>query len=112
MPNSDFNSLPVAPEFVDALAENAYETTRKYLEKTNAPQELVALVDSISELGYYLKICYSRPESLMGEKRFRFDIEEVVIKAVNAIAAVGGEFQAPVGNVPARVGTMLAESEG
>lgn len=95
---SNINSLPVAPEFVSALAENATVTALGYLSKTNAPQEVIDLVESVSELRYYLEICYREPRSLMGDRAKRFDIEAVVIEAVNAIARVGGTFQAPSGD--------------
>src|SRR6266496_5899561 len=84
-------SLPVAPEFVDILVEIAIKTALDHLRKIEAQPELLQLVESISDLGYYLKLCYSRPDCLLVERKNRFDIEEVVIEAINAIAALGGE---------------------
>jgi hypothetical protein len=100
--NSNFPSLPVAPEFVEALAETATKTALDHLRKFDAPEELVALVENIHDLGYYLATCYRHPESLTGERRSRFDIETIVIEAVNAIAKLGGEFHGPYGGFQPR----------
>jgi hypothetical protein len=97
------SSLPVAPEFVDILAETAAKTALDHLRRIEAQPELIQLVESISDLGYYLKICYSHPGSLLeADRSHRFDIETVVIEAVNAIAKLGGEFHGPSGNTPPR----------
>lgn len=102
MSTSDLNSLPVPPEFISALAENATQTALTYLEKTQAPKELIQLVENIHNFGYYLEVCYRDPQSLTGDPRHRLGIEEMVIEAVNAIAKLGGEFQAPSGSTIAR----------
>jgi hypothetical protein len=90
---SDFSSLPVSPEFVDILLDTASQTAVAYLEKTQAPAEIVALVRNLYELGYYLETCYRHPEYLEKERSDRYDIESIVIEAVNAIAQCGGVFQ-------------------
>ena len=98
----DLKSLPVAPEFVDVLAENATKTALDHLKKIQAEPDLISLVESISSLGYYLKLCFSDPGVLLGERKHRFDIETVVIEAVNAIANLDGEFHGPYGAIPSR----------
>ncbi len=104
-------SLPVAPEFVDILVEIAIKTALDHLRKIEAQPELLQLVESISDLGYYLKLCYSRPDGLLVERKNRFDIEEVVIEAINAIAALGGEFHGPTGATPQRDEAMPVNSK-
>ena len=98
----NLKSLPVAPEFIDILAETATKTALDHLRKIEAQPELIRLVESISDLGYYLKICYSHPDTLLVERNHRFDIETIVIEAVNAIAELGGEFHGPFGSAPSR----------
>jgi hypothetical protein len=103
------NALPVAPEFVSVLEEHAVETALAYLRAANAPQELIDVVDCVSELNYYLIECYRDPKGLMKDRRDRFDIESIVIEAVNAIARLGGEFRGPIGDTIPREDTVLAE---
>lgn len=95
---SVINNLPVAPEFVDILAENATSTALAYLRKIKAQKELIDLVENIAGLGYYLTKCYSDPTSLTSDRADRFDIEAVVIETVNAIAKLGGSFRDPSGD--------------
>jgi hypothetical protein len=94
----DLNSLPVAPEFIEVLAENATETAAAALEALHAPEHLVLLVRNIHELGYYLEQCYRSPNPLLRERSSRFDIEAVVIESLNAIAQSGGIFRGPTGD--------------
>ena len=98
-------SLPVAPEFIEALEENATKTALDYLRKIKAEPELITLVENISNFGYYLAASYRNPESLMGKAESRFGIEEMVVEAVNAIANLGGEFHAPSGTLLPRKDT-------
>jgi hypothetical protein len=89
---SDLSSLPVAPEFVEMLAENASETALEYLEKMGAPESVLSLIRSIGELHYYVTECYRHPEFMKRDRSDRFDIENVVIAGVNAVAECGGSF--------------------
>jgi hypothetical protein len=89
---SDLTSLPVAPEFVGILNDNAVTTALDLLRKMNAPEALVKLVGNIHELGYYLEACYRYPETLNRDRADRFDVETVVIETVNAIVECGGVF--------------------
>jgi hypothetical protein len=91
----DLSSLPVAPEFVETLAENAVKTAVDALENLHAPAHIIQLVRDVHELGYYLRKCYSNPTSLLHDRRDRFDIEEVVIETVNLIAKSDGVFHGP-----------------
>ena len=103
---SDLKSLPVAPEFIEALEENVTKTALDYLRKIKAEPDLITLVENISNFGYYLSTAYRNPESLLGERASRFGIEEMVVEAVNAIANLGGEFHAPSGTLLPREETL------
>jgi hypothetical protein len=94
----DLNSLPLAPEFAETLAENATETAAAALEALHVPENLILLVRNIHELGYYLEECYRSPNPLLHERRNRFDIEAVAVETINAIAQSGGVFHGPVGD--------------
>ena len=108
----DLNKLPVAPEFVETLQEDAVATLQAYLEKTKAPQEVLELARSVNDLGFYLTECYRDPKSLLKvEKADRFNVEELVITTVNSIAKVGGKFHGAATYSFPREGTPLAESK-
>lgn len=96
------NSLPVPPEFVEALQETVVKAVNEYLKKTRAPEEITLLVDSIFSLGYYVTECYRNPEGFAGERADRYDIEAVVLEAVSAVGKVGGEFYGPDGGIGLR----------
>lgn len=92
---SDLNSLPVAPEFVEVLAENATLTAVNYLQAIHAPEQVIQLVKSISALDYYVTECFRSPETITRDRNDRYDIESIVIESINAIAQCGGMFQGP-----------------
>lgn len=92
---NDLNALPVAPEFITSLQEQATQTALECLRALNTPEHVIRLVQAIGEMGYYLEACYRDPDSLAGPPRTRFDIETVAIETVNAIARSGGSFQGP-----------------
>jgi len=106
---SKFNSLPVPPEFVESLAENAMAVATAYLRKIEAPAEVVELVEHIYNLGYYMEVAHSRPEILMGDEQHRFGIETIVIETISAIGKLGGEFYGPYTHSRPRKGAPLAE---
>jgi hypothetical protein len=91
----DLSSLPVAPEFVEVLAENAVKTAVEALENLHAPAHIIQLIRDTHELGYYLEECYRSPTVLLHDRKNRFDIEEVVIETINLIAQSDGIFQGP-----------------
>jgi len=93
----DLSSLPVAPEFVETLAENALETAVALLENLHVPDNIITLVKNISELEYYKEQCYRSPNHLLRDRNDRFDIEGVVFETINLIALNGGVFRGPVG---------------
>lgn len=94
----DLGSLPVAPEFVETLAENALETAVAALEALRVPENIITLIKNISELGYYSEQCYRFPNHLLHDRNDRFDIEGVVFETINLIALNGGVFRGPVGD--------------
>ena len=98
----DLGSLPVAPEFVEVLAENALETAVAALEALHAPESIIQLVKNISELGYYSEQCYRSPNHLLHDRNDRFDVECVVLETINLIAVNGGVFRGPVGDTNPR----------
>ena len=79
----------VAPEFVITLQEDAQATLKKYLKKIEAPADILQLLQSVADLGYYLAE-YERKPGYFGKDQF--DIEGLVIETVNAIASAGGVF--------------------
>ena len=99
----DLNKLPVAPEFVETLQENALEVAKAQLKKLDVPEEVINLVEKVHDLGYYVAECYRSPENLMAEDKLdRFDIEDIVVEAVNLIAKLGGKFYGPQTNSESR----------
>jgi hypothetical protein len=107
----DFSKLPIAPEFVDVLQEQAMLTAIQYLKKTHAGEDITKLVEGIYELSYYLVECHRNPQSMTGDPRDRFEIEVPVIETINAIANLGGQFHADMFNSKPRKGTALAEEK-
>lgn len=108
---SNFKKLPVAPEFVEALQDTAVTALREYFAKTNAPQDVVDLALGLEALGYYLTECYRSPKTLLGEPDDRFNIEYEMIKVINAIANLGGEFNGSALLGYYRKGTPLQKEE-
>ena len=98
----DLDSLPVAPEFAEVLAENATATAIASLEALRAPENLISLVRNIHELGYYLAECYRSPNAFLRDRNDRFDVEGVVIETVNLIALARGVFHGPEGDTNPR----------
>lgn len=89
---SEINSLPVAPEFVESLQEQATKTAIEYLEKIKVPEEIIQLIRNINDLSFYTAECYRNPAFLMRDRYDRFDIEGLVIESINNIAKSGGVF--------------------
>ena len=98
----------IAIEFVEALQESAQDTLKKCLEKLGAPEDVIALVGCVTDLGYYLEMADKPGQDFSPEG---FDIQEVIVEAANNIAALGGTFGSRVGETVSRKGTMLAEVE-
>lgn len=90
----NIDSLPVAPEFVTVLVDDATETAVAALEVLQAPAAIITLVSNIKEMGFYLKLCATDPtdERLGADPFSHFAIEGLVIETINAIAAAGGNF--------------------
>ena len=108
-PNSDFKSLPVSPEFVDALQELTQKTILECFQVGNTEPEVIELVKNAFNLSYYLTECYRDPKTFAAERKDRFDIEAVVLETVNQIADLGGVFHGPYGSFLRRKGTVLAK---
>ena len=92
---SALNTLPVAPEFVEILADNCLKTAIDYFQANNIPDHIIELVRCLDGLNYYVIECHAHPETLQGDARDRYDIEAIIIDAVNNIAKSGGQFQGP-----------------
>jgi hypothetical protein len=96
---SNIKSLPVPAEFVEALQDTAEKTLHDAMRALKVPQNIIELVESSLSLSYYLMEVYRAPETLMKDRRDRFDIEEVVLESVNAISKCGGTFYGPIGSI-------------
>lgn len=89
----NLKSLPVAPEFVDALQETAVATVWKAMEAADIPpKDIFELFKNIINLDYYPIESYRAPKNLIGEPQDRFEIEKFVIETINQIGNLGGEF--------------------
>lgn len=108
---SAINSLPVAPEFVETLKEITLDTTLECLRVLNVPENIIALVRNLDDMGDYIADCHHAPETLTGPRDARFDIEAVVLETINAVVAVGGVFPGLTGIPFARKGSLLAAVE-
>lgn len=102
------SNLPVAPEFCVALKETATKTAIECLKTLSVPAPVIALVECISDLGYYLEVCGIHPEDMQVPANKRFPIEAVVIDTINAIAVTGGIFEGPWTNSAPRPTNFIA----
>jgi hypothetical protein len=103
---TNVNDLLVPPEFVEVLQEYAYEPLKLYLENINAPAEMLGLLKSVNDLGYYLIHCLTKPEYFAKDK---FDIEGLVLETINTIVKAGGVFPGRYAGSVQRENTPLAD---
>jgi len=91
-----FEKAVYPAEFLDCLAETAFQTLHDYLNKAGAPFEVIDLLDCAAVLAKESRELYHNPEQQLHRATNEL-LTQAVSDASQEIAALGGVFHAPNG---------------